>query len=1317
MVEVGSTKSASTTRMVLRPEERAVLDEIQLRSRSSSEAGQLRKISMNDLLGSQCRMQSGLTSGSTTTFDESSKSSNQRAAGTGCPPNGHSMDPSVLFGLAGWRMPQLPPGFPSITHRPDPSAHPNVILPETLIAAMGAVSTAQSAGQPVGNPIKGRSMSTTAHPNARYNQRLNGAPSYGSASRNRPVSGVANAGGGGWSPQDMMTMLPPFTPVCNPNSSQGPRNNGPLSVPPFSNSVGRGNPPSILSKLNNARGKPPVPPQSSHPGGLPHHTAAPTPSHSFLGKGPQGGFSMLAPASNGFAPHHHHISVAPSLSSIVTSTAPLSSVVPRSGQQAQPKTRKPYFMPYLSNDAVLRGLKNNDLIKGSLRVNQRNYEEAYIDNPEGDEQQDILILGVHDRNRALHGDVVVVRVKDRSQWVVRDALYQAWRNGQLNLPCDDNGQPMTIPPVKSDVDSDDEQAKLASVLAFLPSTNQVNLDKVTEPVPVVGNRRYNKDQMLRIGVQMQVTRKQMDVDATPSSSAESVDSEKSKKAKKSSSHNEDLRRLLDLDNDTAHNINRLSISRNSENNAVSPGSDSSPAPTIIYMQSSSFSLMSQARRPISAAQSSGVQKRLNYRVLSEFADEDWGMPDVCLQKTAEVVYISEHKNSRTATGQLKPMADGNRHWALFSPGDSRMPRMMIPADQLPHGFFERPQDFSKYIFVAKMVEWQATAQFARGKLYKRLGLAGDIEAETEGLLLSNEVDTREFSNAALCSLPISDARDWKIDEKEFKYRRDFRNEVIFTIDPLTARDLDDALHIKRIDDCDGKGTPGWEVGVHIADVSYFVQMNTELDNWARQRATSVYLVHKVIPMLPRILSEQLCSLNPGAERLTFSVVWKLNDEAEVQDTWFGRSVINSCTKLAYEHAQDVIHHPNKTFKEEEFPQRSSNVTMDQINASIHNLHNMAKKLKEKRIANGSLRLDGPKLKFSLDAKSGMPNGVIVGEVRKDANFLVEEYMLLANMSVAQKIQKTYPQIAVLRRHPAPKQKVLRDVLERCEKLAFHLDGHSSRSLAESLEQYAKNPEMQLTVYPVLIQLLMKAMQLAVYFCSGMVKCEADYHHYALSLPYYTHFTSPIRRYPDIMVHRLLAAALGYAPPPEYTPEEVEKVAVHCNDRKVAAKQVSDASNDMFFGLFVKESGTLETVGVVVGVLDAAFDVLLVKYGIIKRVYTNRLKLARDPRFVEGPLPVLTLYWDPTVVAEAEQSRWMAAAKSTSTDNTVKSTESNEVPPNAVVEQKVSVMSLLKVVLSPASEPTKYNASIIPTPDHAPLTASDVKKFFQDGASE
>ncbi|MFH4974565.1 hypothetical protein AB6A40_001274 [Gnathostoma spinigerum] len=363
---------------------------------------------------------------------------------------------------------------------------------------------------------------------------------------------------------------------------------------------------------------------------------------------------------------------------------------------------------------------------------------------------------------------------------------------------------------------------------------------------------------------------------------------------------------------------------------------------------------------------------------------------------------------------------------------------------------------------------------------------------------------------------------------------------------------------------------------------------------------------------------------------------------------------------------DFIDHPDKEFEESEMPKMFNDRTVSAIKDSVLRLDKIAKILRAKRSQGGSLQLDQPKLCFDLDESFGMPKGIAVYE-RKDANSLIEEFMLLANMAVAKKIAHTYPKIALLRRHPPPKQKMLRDILEQCEQIGFAVDGSSGASIARSLEKYAGNSALQRTIVQVLSHFLMKAMQLAVYFCTGSVKSESEYVHYALNVPYYTHFTSPIRRYPDVMVHRLLAAALGYAPVPNLTIKEVEERAIHCNDKKLAAKTVSEASAETFFGVFVKECGPLEECAVVLQVLDASFDVLIVKYGIVKRVYVNRLRMAREPRFIEGPCPSLTLYWD-----------------------------AHEGPTNAVTEQTIRMCTIVTVILSALSEPTKFQATIKPS---------------------
>ncbi|VDP19320.1 unnamed protein product, partial [Onchocerca flexuosa] len=508
----------------------------------------------------------------------------------------------------------------------------------------------------------------------------------------------------------------------------------------------------------------------------------------------------------------------------------------RSIQQNQ-KTRKPFFMPYMSLDAVNRGLVNGDLIKGVLRVNQRNYEESFVDNPMGDEQQDILILGVHDRNRALHGDVVVVRIKDRNCWVVRDALYEAWRNGNLKARVDDNGQPLTIPPIKR---TDSEIELSPAELLDLPICVDkcISSEKLKKDVPVTRNRRYSREQILCIAAKLELERRKRAIIGDAG-----------------------------IDPIILSTISRLAIVKRTDSSIGLPHSGVSACGVSI----SSSGVNTLSTRRSGTGSNVSVQRRSNYRILSDMPDEDWGIPDICLQKTAEVVFISEQKNCRAAVGMLKMMADGNRNWALFSPGDSRMPRMMIPAEQTPATFFDRPQDFAKFIYVARMV------------------------------------------------------------------------------------------------------------GVHIADVSYFVQFGTELDHWAFSRGTSVYLVHKVIPMLPQILCEELCSLNPNVDRLTFSVVWKISDQGEIFDEWFGRTIIRSCCKLSYEHAQDFIVHPERDFAPSELPEIYNGRKSDEVKEAILRLHKIAVILKRKRFENGSLYLDMPKLNFALDEMSGMPNGLSLRE--------------------------------------------------------------------------------------------------------------------------------------------------------------------------------------------------------------------------------------------------------------------------------------------------------------------------------------------------
>ncbi|KAM3605193.1 uncharacterized protein V6R79_022077 [Siganus canaliculatus] len=622
-----------------------------------------------------------------------------------------------------------------------------------------------------------------------------------------------------------------------------------------------------------------------------------------------------------------------------------------------------------------------------------------------------------------------------------------------------------------------------------------------------------------------------------------------------------------------------------------------------------------------------------------------------LQKTAKVVYIVEKKHSRAATGFLKFLPD--KTFAMFSPVDHRMPRINVPLADCPGDFSSRPGDYTSTLFICRITNWASDSNFAEGRLAKTLGQAGEIEPETEGILTEYDVDFSEFSDEVLDCLPKN--RPWTIPPEEIEKRRDLRRECIFSIDPATARDLDDALSCKLLRD------GNFEVGVHIADVSYFVEEGNTLDAVASQRATSVYMVQKVIPMLPRLLCEELCSLNPLSDRLTFSVVWKITPQGKILSEWFGRSVIRSCVKLSYDHAQSMIDAPEKLFSAEELPPVDPEHSIDEIHRAVLNLHSIAKNLRSQRFSGGALRLDQLKLSFTLDKETMMPQGCYVYQYR-DSNKLVEEFMLLANIATAHHIHKKFPELALLRRHPPPKAKMVDELQELCDQLGIEIDLSSAGALHKSLNATLGDDEYSTARKEVLTHMCSRPMQMASYFCSGVIQEEQFFKHYALNVPLYTHFTSPIRRYADIVVHRLLAYSLSCGPKLRLSTEEVEKQASHCNDKKTVSKRVQELSSELFFGVFVKECGPLDSEAMVMGVLDQSFDVLVLRYGVQKRIYCKSVAGLDSFRHHKvGKKSELTLMW---------------------------TAENPEQPP---VEQVVSLFTLVEVQLKADDAPLKYSA--------------------------
>lgn len=327
--------------------------------------------------------------------------------------------------------------------------------------------------------------------------------------------------------------------------------------------------------------------------------------------------------------------------------------------------------------------------------------------------------------------------------------------------------------------------------------------------------------------------------------------------------------------------------------------------------------------------------------------------------------------------------------------------MKIPKISWPSGFQSSPDLYEDILFVAKITDWKEV-KYALGSIIENLGLKGDLNVESLAILKEFCLDTTPFGDDIKQFLPTST----EIPKKEYAYREDLRSECIFTIDPLTARDLDDAVSCKEL------SNGNYQIGVHISDASFFLTEDTRLDEIVKNKATTIYMIDSVYHMLPVELCLH-CSLLPGQDKLAFSVIWELTPSGEIVNYRIVRTVINSCAQLAYEHAQMMIEDPERKFQDSELPKIHNGFNCNDLVKIVNNLQKIAVCLKEKRRANGSLKIDQVKIGFGLDPLTGEPLQFWVQE-NKESNRLIEEFMLLANMTVAEWINEAYPDLAFLR---------------------------------------------------------------------------------------------------------------------------------------------------------------------------------------------------------------------------------------------------------------------------------------------------------------
>ncbi|KAL2919192.1 hypothetical protein HK105_201467 [Polyrhizophydium stewartii] len=643
-----------------------------------------------------------------------------------------------------------------------------------------------------------------------------------------------------------------------------------------------------------------------------------------------------------------------------------------------------------------------------------------------------------------------------------------------------------------------------------------------------------------------------------------------------------------------------------------------------------------------------LESRERQKKVEVFKTEDTALEHVETRVFGKVVGILDDKGSRNAfVGTLhmeRPLShkppqntDKAPRWIWFNPADKRPPFMVIPYELAPKEFLDDPKSFDGVLVTVRVRQWREFDNYPSAEYQGKLGQIGELPVETSALLAANGITWDDFDESVLACLPPT---PWTIPDEEYAKRWDLRDLRIFSIDPETAKDLDDALSCRALPD----GT--FEVGVHIADVSYFVRPRTALDAEAYVRATTVYLVQRAIPMLPRLLCEQLCSLNPDVERFAFTVFWTFDADGNiVSEPRFGRSVIRSCAKLSYEQAQAVI--DDTPFVKQ--PQLSDNVALDDVKQDILQLFEFSKVLRKSRYDGGALSIHSIKLWFNLD-EFGNPINSGMYEL-KDSNRLIEEFMLLANMAVAEKIQAYFPEAALLRRHPRPAQSI-GEFVSRATKMGFKIDASSSGSLQASFEAI-QDPLQRMLVRMMAI----KPMKRAEYFAAMEAEEPIHMRHYALSVPLYTHFTSPIRRYCDLVVHRLLDHAIR-APIDEAEPYDgktVVDIAGQCNDRKNQAKEAQDASSNLYRIVYIsrllqpqvllsQNGEALEGIlaeGFVTDVNERSYDVLVPRYGIERRVWVEDAMEAGDVIGVTSDKDslVLTVFWHRRADDPAATQAW------------------------------------------------------------------------------
>ncbi|CAK9436797.1 uncharacterized protein LODBEIA_P13190 [Lodderomyces beijingensis] len=549
-----------------------------------------------------------------------------------------------------------------------------------------------------------------------------------------------------------------------------------------------------------------------------------------------------------------------------------------------------------------------------------------------------------------------------------------------------------------------------------------------------------------------------------------------------------------------------------------------------------------------------------------------------LQPTAKVVGIMR-RSWRYYVGQIAPSSvsqddTGNTAKNCFVIlMDKSLPKLRIRT--------RKAKEYLGQRIVVVVDSWPSDSKYPNGHFVRALGEVESAEAETEALLLEHDVEYRPFSKNVLDCLP-KEGDNWVVpdltntsDDTQLQKRVDLRDKLVCSIDPPNCVDIDDALHAEKLPN------GNYEVGVHIADVTHFVKPGTALDQEGASRGTSTYLVDKRIDMLPMLLGTNLCSLKPFVDRFAFSVIWEVDENADIVNVKFMKSIIKSRQAFSYEQAQLRIDDPTQK---------------DDLTESMRILLKLSKKMKQKRLDAGALNLASPEVKVHMDSETSDPQEV---EIKKllETNSLVEEFMLFANISVARKIYDAYPQTAMLRRHAAPPAtnfETLNDMLN-VRKNGLSISLESSKALADSLDRCVDPND---PYFNTLIRIMStRCMMAAEYFPSGSYGYP-EFRHYGLAVDIYTHFTSPIRRYCDVVAHRQLAGAIGYEnlDLSHRDKNKMEMIVRNINKRHRNAQFAGRSSIEYYVGQVMRNNES-EQEGYVIKGFNNGVVVLVPKFGV------------------------------------------------------------------------------------------------------------------------